>query len=188
MTLKAPGCPIRKSADQRLLSSPHGLSQSATSFIASQCQGIHQMPLSYLNLEISAARAQGTNRNFGLPLGVTQARTLSEPNRLYLYQQIQMNIVTVRYSRQPPFRWILGTPDNQPNAGQSTEAKNIFTMSNSVASEGLMEAATNAEIFSPKSRGFWWSRTGSNRRPPACKAGALPTELRPQISPALGSK
>ena len=25
----------------------------------------------------------------------------------------------------------------------------------------------------------WWSRTGSNRRPPACKAGALPTELRP---------
>ena len=26
----------------------------------------------------------------------------------------------------------------------------------------------------------WWSRTGSNRRPPACKAGALPTELRPR--------
>ena len=26
----------------------------------------------------------------------------------------------------------------------------------------------------------WWSRTGSNRRPPACKAGALPAELRPR--------
>ena len=26
----------------------------------------------------------------------------------------------------------------------------------------------------------WWSRTGSNRRPEACKATALPTELRPQ--------
>ena len=26
---------------------------------------------------------------------------------------------------------------------------------------------------------IWWSRTGSNRRPPACKAGALPAELRP---------
>ena len=25
----------------------------------------------------------------------------------------------------------------------------------------------------------WWSRTGSNRRPPACKAGALPAELIP---------
>ena len=38
------GCPIRKSRDQRLLASPPGLSQRATSFIASQCQGIHQMP------------------------------------------------------------------------------------------------------------------------------------------------
>ena len=39
------GCPIRKSRDQRLLASPPGFSQRATSFIASQCQGIHQMPL-----------------------------------------------------------------------------------------------------------------------------------------------
>jgi hypothetical protein len=29
-------------------------------------------------------------------------------------------------------------------------------------------------------RGNWWSQTGSNRRPPACKAGALPTELWPR--------
>jgi hypothetical protein len=28
----------------------------------------------------------------------------------------------------------------------------------------------------------WWRRTGSNRRPPACKAGALPAELRPHPS------
>ena len=27
---------------------------------------------------------------------------------------------------------------------------------------------------------YWWSQTGSNRRPPACKAGALPTELWPR--------
>jgi hypothetical protein len=27
---------------------------------------------------------------------------------------------------------------------------------------------------------IWWSQTGSNRRPPACKAGALPAELWPQ--------
>src|SRR5690242_5023136 len=29
----------------------------------------------------------------------------------------------------------------------------------------------------------WWSQTGSNRRPPACKAGALPTELWPRLVP-----
>ncbi len=28
---------------------------------------------------------------------------------------------------------------------------------------------------------IWWSRSESNRRPPACKAGALPTELRPRV-------
>ena len=27
----------------------------------------------------------------------------------------------------------------------------------------------------------WWSLSGSNRRPPACKAGALPAELRPRL-------
>ena len=25
----------------------------------------------------------------------------------------------------------------------------------------------------------WWSRLGSNQRPPQCHCGALPTELRP---------
>ena len=34
--------------------------------------------------------------------------------------------------------------------------------------------------ISPKET--WWSRTGSNRRHPACKAGALPAELRPLIT------
>jgi hypothetical protein len=46
-TACAVGCPIRRSRDQRLLASPPGLSQRATSFIASQCQGIHQMPFSF---------------------------------------------------------------------------------------------------------------------------------------------
>ena len=30
---------------------------------------------------------------------------------------------------------------------------------------------------------FWWRLAGSNRWPPACKAGALPAELNPQIFP-----
>ena len=39
------GSPIRTSADQRLFTAPHGFSQCITSFFASDCQGIHQMPL-----------------------------------------------------------------------------------------------------------------------------------------------
>ena len=42
------GFPIRKSVDQSFFAAPHGLSQRSTSFIASQRQGIHQMPLSHL--------------------------------------------------------------------------------------------------------------------------------------------
>jgi hypothetical protein len=36
----------------------------------------------------------------------------------------------------------------------------------------------------------WWSQTESNRRPPACKAGALPTELWPRtaINKILGTQ
>jgi hypothetical protein len=41
---EAVGCPIRRSEDQRALAPPLGFSQRATSFIASRCQGIHQMP------------------------------------------------------------------------------------------------------------------------------------------------
>ena len=48
------GCPIRRSGGQRVLASRPGLSQRATSFVASQCQGIHQMPLKRLILAITA--------------------------------------------------------------------------------------------------------------------------------------
>src|SRR3972149_11032916 len=77
---KGPGFPIRKSADQRALAPPRGLSQRATSFIASQCQGIHQMPL----LRLIRSRSQKpeigrqksdeplpADRRLRLPFGVT---------------------------------------------------------------------------------------------------------------------
>ena len=42
------GFPIRKSLDQSPFAAPQGLSQRTTSFIASQHQGIHQIPLLHL--------------------------------------------------------------------------------------------------------------------------------------------
>jgi hypothetical protein len=61
----------------------------------------------------------------------------------------------------------------------------LFTMSDN-ARAGRREAeasgrAARAKIFlADERRSCWWSQTGSNRRPPACKAGALPTELWPR--------
>ena len=56
--LSAVGFPIRKSTDQSLLATPRGLSQRATSFIASQCQGIHQTPLLRLIRDYRHAQGQ----------------------------------------------------------------------------------------------------------------------------------
>ena len=42
---KVPGCPIRKSPDQRSFAPTRSLSQLITSFIASESQGIRHAPL-----------------------------------------------------------------------------------------------------------------------------------------------
>ena len=47
------GSPIRKSPDHRLLASPRGLSQLATSFIAFLRQGIHTHALSSLTIKLT---------------------------------------------------------------------------------------------------------------------------------------
>ena len=63
--------------------------------------------------------------------------------------------------------------DNTPNRltpeGQSTTVRIHFLTD---------EHSSGIENRSAKHR--WGSQTGSNRRPPACKAGALPTELWPR--------
>src|SRR5579862_2170091 len=58
----------------------------------------------------------------------------------------------------------------------------LFTMSDNTRSPA---EAGDERIDISRTRIFgavWWSQTGSNRRPPACKAGALPTELWPRSS------
>ena len=59
-TACAAGCPIRTSEDHRALAPPLGFSQRATSFIASRCQGIHQMPFSCCARAQPRARGQGS--------------------------------------------------------------------------------------------------------------------------------
>src|SRR4030081_1261099 len=86
-TACAVGCPIRRSRDQRSLASPPGFSQRATSFIASQCQGIHQMPFLRASratpngkdhqvqqfLSVQKTLRDGTHRPETPPLGATPA-------------------------------------------------------------------------------------------------------------------
>ena len=63
----------------------------------------------------------------------------------------------------------------------------IFTMSDNTRTHRLVAMRARnrflADEFFEASiapvKTAWWSQTGSNRRPPACKAGALPAELWP---------
>ena len=55
---RGPGCPIRRSPDQHSLTIPRSFSQPATSFFASRCQGIHQMPFLALDRMTNPATAR----------------------------------------------------------------------------------------------------------------------------------
>ena len=72
------------------------------------------------------------------------------------------------------FFLIFKDPNNL--AAQRTEAN---TLRHDIKSFNAL-----ASVFSD----FWWRMTGSNRRPPACKAGALPAELIPQSSPTKAKR
>ena len=74
-TARAVGCPIRRSRDQRSLASPPGFSQRATSFIASQCQGIHQMPFSCFSRHTQRQTSPAKRKRFAA--GVRQNHLVS---------------------------------------------------------------------------------------------------------------
>ena len=84
-------------------------------------------------------------------------------------------------------RHSLGASPQQENLAPEPEQKRMPTFkprncrqSCAPNHEGLREP------LSVRSRPpIWWSQTGSNRRPPACKAGALPTELWPPQRSAI---
>jgi hypothetical protein len=69
----------------------------------------------------------------------------------------------------------------------------LFTMSDitrlshthEIRAHESIDAGSRELLFWTSRKPDWWSQTGSNRRPPACKAGALPAELWPRKSVSL---
>ena len=190
------GFPIRTSADQRSLASPRGFSQRATSFIASWRQGIHRTPFIHSNAHTTQpARRTKTLKSAPCPcehhrdaasnirdahtkLHSTMLRSIPEPAitarpilvaNTRSYSPCQRSPGTHRQD-------LLGTGcpvgvplDHARTAPQSHPAN-------------LFGRAARSKPLEP-TRPATWRRSGSNRRPPACKAGALPAELRPRTPP-----
>ncbi len=49
-----------------------------------------------------------------------------------------------------------------------------------IGSDARKSAPSSGRVWN--GRGSWWARLGSNQRPPACKAGALPLSYAPRLS------
>ena len=95
---KGVGCPIRTSEDQRLLATPLGFSQRATSFIASRCQGIHQMPFS------RARPRPAPSTHFRRCQGQSDRKTEDRMSEDYRMPQLLASLFSVLWSLEPSAR------------------------------------------------------------------------------------
>jgi hypothetical protein len=191
------GFPIRISTDQRLLAAPRGFSQRATSFIASWCQGIHRMPFSRSRSKPAMHRSHPHNRNRGI--APAQAghllSTLEAPSGA---SKTPLNTLRCRLdplaedpvrhgnNARPETHQNLIHPDKdhmhrkpKPPAHQRHTGPIPKDQAPTCRMHFLLCDDRSTAPPDPCC-GPWWRRSGSNRRPPACKAGALPAELRPR--------
>jgi hypothetical protein len=151
------GFPIRRSLDQSSFAAPQGLSQRTTSFIASQRQGIHQMLLRHLiALMIDVRPAKDRTRSKKDLLSISRSKAL-----------------LAEHTRRTRLRAAAGAQGLEDLACRMCS---LFTMSNIRAA---FQRTAARKLFSDVPD-KWWSQTGSNRRPPECKSGALPAELWPR--------
>src|SRR5215212_3956173 len=202
------GFPIRRSSDHSSFAAPRGLSQRTTSFIASQRQGIHRMLLRHLIALMIDVRPVPDGK--GEPSKpVTSAEVTGDQKDLSsdLWDPKTFACLTHRPSTALRRRWFVGslrltecvtssrcqTPASLPrklaNSSKTLDPEGSADgIGHRLPARTLLER-TGSAIGCPRER--WWSQTGSNRRPHACKARALPTELWPHPGarwPAIRSR
>ena len=152
------GCPIRTSPDQRLLAAPRGLSQQR--YVLHRPLVPRHPPcalssLTFLSALLSACMEvlAARKRSFG-PRATT---------RTHCEIALSVYLTEVTHAARRP-----GEPEDG-HMGQ--HSRRLF----------MWEGAGSAGQRAPLRGGDeMWRWAGSNRRPPACKAGALPAELHPR--------
>ena len=167
------GFPIRKSADQSLFATPHGLSQRTTSFIASQRQGIHRTPLRHLIALIIEDRSEGSDRfRSERPFASNISKSSCGQARPTLVARFPLGSKSL-WKRLDMFP----LHDDRQHARPSVRP--ALAVTNARDARNFQDEWFGARCDRST---IWWSQTGSNRRPHACKARALPTELWPRRS------
>ena len=86
------------------------------------------------------------------------------------------------------FKVHLWIPSKKFNEASCFQATSVNLLKEVVGQNGLEPSTSRLSVvcssqlsYWPIRLLFWWRLAGSNRWPPACKAGALPAELNPQI-------
>ena len=144
-TFSIAGCPIRTPADHIVCADPRGFSQLVASFVASGSPGIPHTPLSGLSPDM------GHRSSRPCPFAMVAGGRPPAPFHLFtLYSLItRPPVAATRFVFRFPSPYIAV---RRPNMSM------------------IFRSATVA--LSGNGRGMW-RMSESNRRPPACKAGAL---------------
>jgi hypothetical protein len=166
-TACAVGCPIRKSPDQSLLTAPRSLSQCATSFIASMRQGIHQMPLGHLRTP-PCPEIRPDNPVKPQNTAVSDIKDQQKAKSLPSISDVKKPIHNVK--EQSSFQ-----PERQTRSIDDHPQPRLRRQN------GGANRGQRGNPGDRRNQPDWWSQSGSNRRPQACKASALPTELWPLV-------
>ena len=147
--------PFRNPRLSGCLAPPRGLSQLTTSFFAFRRQGIHPMLL-------STCFARKKLPSFPIQLSMSRPRRVRQAHAW----------VTYRKHLQYPFKH-----------GSSVFVVGLDRLE--LSTSRLSGVRSNHLSYRPVviwlQPSHWWSWTGLNRRPPACKADALPAELQPHL-------
>ena len=167
------GCPIRRSRDQGVLAPPPGFSQRATSFIASQRQGIHQMPLLHSPRSSSEPRTRSLHQNeTAVPTAKSERRL---PKRAYHAQKIA--------HPEPP-----ATPQKrhatEPDRANSCDHRNR-TPSRTPGEPGI---PNDDRPRCPRSTRLASSRCRKNNRPPADPARIRKSRTKHVTRPSPAAK
>src|ERR1700724_502173 len=169
------GCPIRKFTDQCLFAAPRDLSQRTTSFIASQRQGIHRIPLRHLiALIIDAHRsaAEGLPSLLeGKPKGsiIKDQFASNTPEDVAVMLRPLTEALARRKERRSNRMYFLFTMADNPLSANCAQWKALRARKRNLVLGRPHGTATGCqEPRLAKSQSWrppiWWSQTGSNRR------------------------
>ena len=163
---------IQKSPDQCLFAAPRSLSQLITSFFGSQCQGIRPAPF--------LAWPFAQSWFFHLPTRVSR-------NCRFLYQSFvfsnlrsSCSVFKVHSAVWTSFSFseeVVGSSGLEPPTSRLSGAR-----SNRLSYKRICLRSFASSLLLRKK---WWRWGESNSWPPACKAGALPSELHPHMTKDL---